>query len=133
MKIELQNKLIEKYPKIFKDMNKSPQESLMCFGFECGDGWYWLIDKLCEFFVKIYRQTGANVIAVQVKEKYGELRFYFYIAEASEETAMRIYNMVRFFETLSIQTCEVCGEMGVLYTSGWYKTLCAKHKNSRRY
>ena len=47
MKAELQNKLIQKYPKLFQDVldGKGPTETLMCFGCECGDGWYDLLDS----------------------------------------------------------------------------------------
>jgi hypothetical protein len=47
MKKELDNKLCETYPKIFRNRNASMQESCMHWGFECGDGWYNLIDQLC--------------------------------------------------------------------------------------
>jgi hypothetical protein len=68
MKAELEKKLVEKYYDFFKhlDQNGTPmmdpndtlqeafdkfdkQESIvvpMQFGFECGDGWYWLLDHL---------------------------------------------------------------------------------------
>jgi len=49
MNVRLENKLFKKYPKLFpKGRKVNPKESLLCFGFECGDGWYWLIDKLSE-------------------------------------------------------------------------------------
>ena len=37
MNIELQEILINKYPKIFKDVTNNT----IC-GIDCGDGWYWL-------------------------------------------------------------------------------------------
>lgn len=53
----------------------------MCWGLECGNGWYELIDALC---AQIDRHLQAcfdegdrfNVKVVQVKEKFGTLRFY---------------------------------------------------------
>ena len=47
MKDELDKKLCDKYPKIFKQRNWSMQQTLMCWGFEHGDGWYNIIDALC--------------------------------------------------------------------------------------
>jgi hypothetical protein len=47
MKSELEEKLFNKYPKIFCGKDKPITENLMSFGFECGGGWYWLIDNLC--------------------------------------------------------------------------------------
>lgn len=64
MKTELQNKLLQKYPQFFqsdlkiytgeKPMKEEVQELLkqeemvipIQFGFECGDGWYMLLDEL---------------------------------------------------------------------------------------
>jgi len=71
MKQELQDKLFAKYPKIFRQRELSPQKSSMCFGIECGDGWFGIIDFLC----KRLKENG-ECEAVQVKEKYGGLRFY---------------------------------------------------------
>lgn len=47
MKEELDKQLCERYPKLFAQRGKSMQETAMCWGFECGDGWYNIIDKLC--------------------------------------------------------------------------------------
>ena len=47
MRQELDAALCAKYPKMFVNRNKSMQETCMCWGFECGDGWYNIIDQLC--------------------------------------------------------------------------------------
>lgn len=47
MSPELDKYLCEKYPKILSERNKSPAESCMYWGFECGDGWFFIIDTLC--------------------------------------------------------------------------------------
>jgi len=79
MKTELEQKLVQKYPKIFINYGKSPQESCMAFGFEHRDGWYLLIDMLCAS-IQFYLDQTPNIPQVhadQVKEKFGSLRFYF--------------------------------------------------------
>ena len=76
MKAELQQKLYDKYPLIFQDANKSMQETCMCWGISIGDGWYNLIDNLCEELTNIMKKYDVTIIADQVKEKYGTLRFY---------------------------------------------------------
>lgn len=48
MKPELDKTLCEKYPKMFVNRNKPMNETCMCWGFEHGDGWYNIIDTLCE-------------------------------------------------------------------------------------
>lgn len=47
MRDELDKKLCAKYPKIFAQRNLPMIETALCWGFDCGDGWYWLIDNLC--------------------------------------------------------------------------------------
>jgi len=46
MKLELDKLLCEKYPKMMVNRNKNMQETCMCWGFECGDGWYNILDQL---------------------------------------------------------------------------------------
>jgi hypothetical protein len=71
MKKELQNKLFEKYPKIFAQKDLGPKETLMYFGISCGDGWFWLIDELCSCLQHhIHKNNYSQVEATQVKEKY---------------------------------------------------------------
>ena len=46
MKQELDKLLCEKYPKMMVNRNKNMQETCMCWGFDCGDGWYNILDQL---------------------------------------------------------------------------------------
>jgi len=125
---ELQNKLFEKYSKIFKQKDMSITESCMGWGIDCGDGWYWLIDQLCQSLqsdVDSRNLTAKKLIpqieAVQVKEKFGGLRFY--TQSANDEQ----YGMIDLAETMSYSICENCGSVeDVSQTKGWIKTLCEK-------
>lgn len=47
MKQQFQDKLYAKYPKIFAQKDLSMRHTAMCWGIECGDGWYNIIDQLC--------------------------------------------------------------------------------------
>jgi hypothetical protein len=120
MKKELDEKLVEKYPEIFADRHGDKRETLMCWGFACGDGWYWLIDRLCSSLQWDTDMNGEpQVVAVQVKEKFGVLCFY--VKTATPEQ----HSMIRFAESLSAHICEDCGtteNMGK--TSGWLKNIC---------
>lgn len=127
MKPELQDKLVRKYPKIFEMVGSTPQESCMCWGIDCGDGWYWLIDKLCEELQNSIDKTypaSPQVVAAQVKEKFGGLRFY--INGGTDEQ----YGAIHFAESLSYYICEECGSLeNVSRTEkGWIRTLCEKCK-----
>lgn len=127
MNSELDKKLVEKYPDIFRDRRSDPRETLMCWGFECGDGWYNLIDTLCnniQMHVKI--KQCPPVVATQVKEKFGTLRFYY---DGGDE---RIDSLVRLVEDWSASVCEVCGERGELRNDPtWMYTACDNHERKK--
>jgi hypothetical protein len=46
MKQELDALLCKKYPKMMVNRDKSMMETCMCWGFECGDGWFNLLNQL---------------------------------------------------------------------------------------
>lgn len=114
--------LFQKYPKIFANRNGNIRETAMCWGFECGDGWYWLIDELC---ASLQWNTDKNnhpqVVASQVKEKFGTLRFY----TQGENDMQR--GMIILAQEISARVCEECGSTeNVKQTEGgWIKTLCS--------
>ncbi len=57
MKPELDAALCAKYPKMFVNRNKPMNETCMCWGFSCGDGWYNIIDSLCEAMTYTYKTS----------------------------------------------------------------------------
>ncbi len=128
MKKELQEKLFKKYPNIFKDVDKTPEESGMAFGIQTGDGWFWLIDNLCEELNKYKIQNKVPIKAFQVKEKFGELRFY--IIEGIREQ----YAIIEFAMALSLFICEECGSTKNVKQRGtsYIKTLCEECENNMK-
>jgi len=124
MKKELDEKLCAKYPKIFANRHGDMRTTAMCWGFACGDGWYWLIDRLCSNLQWDTDNNNRNgkypqVVASQVKEKFGGLSFY--VESATPEQ----YAVISFAETLSNYTCEECGTTkNIGHTKGWIQTLC---------
>lgn len=121
--------LCKKYPKIFKDRDGSIVETCMAWGFECGDGWFDLIDTLCQQIQRYIdwksrdfseeEKQEFQVVAAQVKEKFGSLRFYYY---GGDDT---IHGMVSMAEAISGRTCELCGNLGQLRSKRWQQTLCS--------
>ena len=101
------NTLIDKYPKLLGNLT---------FGIECGDGWFDLIDRLCEDILKV----DPTTVATQVKEKYGTLRFY--VSSAEDE----VFDLIDEAEDASSEICEECGEPGKIEGKMWFKTLCKK-------
>ena len=166
MRKELDELLCEKYPKIFRDRNAPMNQTCMCWGFDCGDGWFNIIDALCdniqshidgierfrvstikwnenlndpdfewsayyasEFVEREERPVPElldQVVAVQVKEKFGTLRFYY---NGGDDY---IDGLVSMAESMSAVTCEVCGNPGSSTTGGWIRTLCEEHKKEEQ-
>lgn len=126
MKETLQKKLFEKYPKIFRQKDLSKQETLMCWGFECGSGWYNLIDTLCGTIKNYLDNVNEcpQVEAVQVKEKFGGLRFYYDGGDDFIEGA------VWLAESMSYRICDICGSPGTPNNIGWIATRCDEHRES---
>lgn len=124
MRRELTSKLYLRFPGIFKGRNKPMTESLMTFGFECGDGWYNLIYTLCEELEKQARTEDVPLPeAQQVKQKLGGLRFY--VVGATRE----MLDLIDAAETRSEALCEICGDQAERFSDrGWIKTRCKEHK-----
>ena len=92
--------------------------------FECGDGWYGIVEELSAELEAIARAGGLNRLnVVQVKEKLAALRVYF--DRPAPETAIELIDAA--IERSRV-TCELCGAPGELsrYREGWSKTLCGK-------
>lgn len=90
------------------------EESIMC-----GKGW----DKLINPLRKAAEATGAEVL--QVKEKFGGLRFYVYNAPDWFQ------DIIHQMENFSYHVCESCGKPGEVREDGWIKTLCTECHEQR--
>lgn len=83
--------------------------------FQVSLGWNLIIKNLIQDLIKL----GWNKEVIQVKEKFGGLRFY--INEGTDVMHERIGQA----ELESMKTCEITGRLGKLRTDiGWYRTLC---------
>ena len=126
---EKQQRLFNDFPELFPpDKIGDIQNSGMYFGFQCGNGWYRLIYSLCASikshldYEKTENDITIPIEVVQVKEKFGGLRFYF------NGGNKKIERLIEAAESMSYHICEVCGEVeDVKQTSGWITTLCPEH------
>jgi hypothetical protein len=96
--------------------------------FSIGKGWYLLVKNLIQELIAL----KWNKEILQVKEKFGGLRFY------TNGAADVAHDTIDKFEILSYTICELCGDTGELYTSksGWLNTVCqecAKKQNYAKY
>lgn len=152
MKNELQEKLYSKYPKLFKQKNDNKTKTAMCWGIAIGDGWYDLIDNLCDYIdFHIKNNDCPQIEFSQVKQKFGTLRAYYDVAppikkeewKKTKKAWIKTYEeylthrqhmldkiggAVGFAESLSGTVCEVCGSPGELRGRSWVSTLCEEHK-----
>jgi len=132
MSPELDAKLCENYPKMMVNRNKPMTETCMCWGFECGDGWFNILNQLMgniQHHIDWKAKQGREIPQVtldQVKEKFGTLRFYY---TGGDEY---IRGLVSMAESMSGVTCEVCGNPGTTEGPGWITTLCEEHRNARK-
>ena len=140
MREQLFEELAKKYPDLFQ---KARAEY-----FETNDGWYNIIDVLCgmiskdvdqlrkklahynskgdhdraaEVTIRLDKEIEKLPMIVQVKEKYGTLRFYYYGGTEEME------HYVSMAEHMSAVTCEECGAPGKERPGSWIKTLCDLH------
>ena len=130
MKKELQDQLFEKYPDIFAQRHLPMTQTCMCWGIDTGDGWYQIIDDLCAKIkahvdeVKL-KYPKYRMEAIQVKEKFGTLRFY------TDYSHPAVEEFIREAVALSAKTCDVCGEPGHCASyRGWWQTMCKTHSDA---
>ena len=131
MRQELDRLLCEKYPKMMVNRNKNMQETCMCWGFECGDGWFNILDQLMGNiqhhidWKNRKEEVVAQVTLDQVKEKFGTLRFYYSGGDDA------IDGMVRMAESMSGVTCEECSAPAQTHGPGWIRTICEPCETKR--
>lgn len=112
-------------------------------------GWFDIVARLCaDVEGMVPPRQHRRVSCVQIKEKFGALRFYLnvlpprvdFIVPRGFATALRpisprslrgrLHERIRSAETESATTCEICGRPGTSgdhQRSGWIRTLCDDH------
>ena len=107
-------------------------------GFGIGDGWFQIIWYLSEKIEAILTRLDEGIETthrtkeskvkpsdafrvLQVKEKFGTLRYY------TNGITDEIGAAVQFAEMSSRVTCEDCGKPGVLRGNTWLFTACNEH------
>lgn len=124
--MEDQKKKMKKYKFIKPD--PSLHSNLMAFGFECGEGWYPIIEEALNRIESSIIGTPTEDIfeVLQIKEKLGGLRIYVNIY------TYEINKIIEEAKDKAAQTCEVCGKPGKLREiNHWYFTNCDEHYKKR--
>lgn len=112
-------------------------------GFAVGKGWWPIIERLSssiqhhiDWTIDRNRRdiddaepeplkVCPQVIVVQVKEKFGGLRFYY---EGGNEYVAGLVSMAESWADIA---CEECGGIGKKRDGGWVRTLCDVHEAER--
>lgn len=122
------------YDKIEQLVVLYPQLFSNCWGAECGNGWYDLLNNLCRQLKEIVEKNKIGINVVQVKEKFGGLRFYIELECDNKNVAENIYSLIAAAEKKSYNTCESCGaevKETRSTNTGWLKTLCDRCMEER--
>jgi hypothetical protein len=124
MRKELEQKLIERWPKWFNNRGDF-RYTAMPRGFTHDDGWFDLLWRLCgdlePLVAEFEQEAGRQFEILQVKEKFGGLRIH--VNHANDAIRHRL----EAAQQESFHTCEVCGQPGRLRKRQWIKTLCDEH------
>lgn len=138
MNREKAQQLTTTYPMLFRKNDGELRTSGEAFGFECGSGWFDLINQLCHEISEILQSSEKQIwpVVVQVKEKFGGLRFYIHTTDfsntnvteadklATDAVIEKIFQSISKAESISLKTCEECGLPGKLYQASWVHVKC---------
>ena len=113
MKKSLESQIYLQCPLIFRNKNAGLHVNLMQFGFDCGEGWFEILENLflnIEAYSRQLLEQGRSIdklpSAAQVKEKWGTLCVYI------DNTDEHIETLIQAAGGRSCVTCEICGNPG---------------------
>jgi len=94
------------------------------FGFECGDGWQGILYELISKIKVLDERNGVVTQIIQVKEKFGGLRFYPLNGASTE-----IWKLITQYEEKSYDVCEFTGSINSvgMWTFRWMSTMSKKY------
>ena len=153
---------MERFPILFQNKDKPMTETCMCWGIECPKGWYNILEQLCTELeysnMESVAKWGMAIVAEQVKEKFGTLRFYFDVRNVDiygkidnehqncklndvqskivhDHLYMFAQHLINEAERMTEDTCADCGEPltpdNKVETKGWISYIC-KECNEKR-
>jgi hypothetical protein len=130
MKADLTNNLYKRYPILYRERNMTLEQSLMPWGFRCGDGWYGQINDLSADLERVLKKEAeeARSACCGVKQTNGNLRF-----EMSGHTTSEIDTLIERTKEKCMHTCEACGFIPAhmrLFKNG-QQVLCNRHARER--
>lgn len=137
-------KLYDDFPNLYRF--RFDEMSTMRDDFCVGDGWFNLVYKLSSAIEGEARKLGLDPntdswpAALQVKEKFGQLKFYCTVGETESELQPEqrgallsfrpmpnneaIRALITQAEQQSLTICEGCGVPASLREEGWWRVTC---------
>jgi len=91
-----EQEIIDKYPKLFRQVHLSSRESCMHFGICVCSAWLPVIDKLSE------ELKDLDVEYAQIKEKFGTIRIYVDVLNPDHQE--QIHKLVNKYEDIANNT-----------------------------
>ena len=157
------DKFMDRFPILFQESKKDMTHTCMCWGIECPIGWFHILEQLCtvlEFYnMEFTKNHGIAIVADQVKEKFGTLRFYYTVRQVDEngivkencpdlleedDRKLRINmdylemladNIIREADGMTEKTCADCGvpldDENFVETEGWISYICKECDEKR--
>jgi hypothetical protein len=112
------------HPRLFETMTGEPERA---FGYPlCEAGWRDLLERCCAR-IETALAEGAAFRVLQIKEKFGALRFY-WSGHLPGAAKAKVDEAIALAAARSSCTCEICGAEGRLYNrDGWLATACPAH------
>lgn len=117
----------DRFPRVFKGAQ-------LPWGLECGPGWdELLVDLLAQLDAILAKHPTLRFRLVQIKEKFGSLRFYVSFDEGTEDDIAQkdlvkvVFAAIQDAQKKSARTCERCGTPSVIREIGSVATtVCPK-------
>jgi hypothetical protein len=132
---------IEKYPFLrIKDNSVYPWLSTSKDSYEdcwmvddLPDGWIDAFgEQMCDELADVLGEYADRWITLQVKEKFGSIRWYYYFnadglpeeVEKINQVEQLVSNIIDKYEEISYHTCAYCGAPATRKTTGWILPVC---------
>ena len=121
---------------LYKEKDLPIQKTCMCWGFQCPDTWFQVLKELSKKieYINLQNFGKLEIIAKQVKQKYGQLRFYYQINCKQDDISDEEYNKIKNEVELLIKRaeiqiyniCVVCGGKATKTSKGYILRYCQK-------
>lgn len=115
MTSDLELKLVEKHPEILSRYRGDVDKTCFAFGFDHGNGWFYIVQEMLDKIQNIVNETGIEVKVEQIKEKWDSLRCYVDFEPGQrgskiQQGISQINEIISSAEEISKTTCPRTGE-----------------------